>query len=91
MIGKLHCLNKGRLALTGQSKLTFGNMGLYHPRLFDHQPEEALRLGHILADAIQRGEVTGEHYQAGCWVNVGTCADLQLAEQAAAEHGVARF
>ena len=52
--------------------LTFTGIGIYHPEFFagidTHQPA---RLAPLLHQAIQQGQIAGEHYN-GQWVDVGT-------------------
>lgn len=69
-------LEKGRLRMDGAPRLNFGNIGIYHPRLFDTVPRGAKAgLGKLFREAIAQDRVTGERYD-GFWVNVGTPAQL---------------
>ena len=56
---------------TAKQRLTFSGIGVYHPRLFDGTAEEVFPLAPLLRAAIQRGEVSGEHY-SGRWLDIGT-------------------
>ncbi len=69
-------LADGLLRLDGGPRLNFGNIGVYHPRLFAGVQRGAkARLGDLFQEAIARGQVTGEYYD-GRWVNVGTPEQL---------------
>ncbi|MBV8802597.1 MAG: nucleotidyltransferase family protein [Gammaproteobacteria bacterium] len=63
----------------GEKKLTFANIGIYRPKLFEHCQPGKFRLGDVLKTAIQNNQVTGEHY-SGMWHNLGTPAQLQIVE-----------
>lgn len=58
---------------------TFANLAVYRKKFFaiDNQLSEAkfFRLNELLYPAIEKGLVTGEHYQ-GLWHNIGTHEDL---------------
>lgn len=55
--------------------LTYSGIGLYRTELFAGREPVRQALLPILAEAIGRAEVSGEHYP-GRWFNVGTPADL---------------
>ena len=57
-------------------KLTFANIGLYHPQLFSNCKKGFFPLSQILFPAVANHLVTGEYYQ-GMWYNIGTPLDLQ--------------
>ncbi|MGI4812943.1 MAG: N-acetylmuramate alpha-1-phosphate uridylyltransferase MurU [Janthinobacterium lividum] len=58
-------------------RLTFGNIGLYHTRLFRGiVPGTRLPLGPLIQQAARAGQVSGERYDGG-WDNVGTPAQLR--------------
>jgi MurNAc alpha-1-phosphate uridylyltransferase len=67
-----------------KSKLTFGNIGVYHPKLFAGCEPGHFRLTKVLLPAITRGQVTGEHYR-GIWHNVGSIDDLSIVNKRARE------
>lgn len=69
----LDAQNKVRDDLPG--KLTYGNIGVMHPRLFAEKQAGFFKLNEVLRPAIAAGRVTGEHY-TGRWFNVGTEAEL---------------
>ncbi len=57
---------------------TYGNIGVFHPALFQHEKPGIFPLRSVLFPAIEQGVVTGERY-AGQWHNIGTPADLNQA------------
>jgi N-acetyl-alpha-D-muramate 1-phosphate uridylyltransferase len=66
----------GRLALAGEPRLTFGNIGLYDMALFRDLPRGVkLRMLPLYQEWIRHGLVSCERYD-GPWANVGTPADL---------------
>jgi len=66
----------GRLALAGDQRLTYGNIGLYDTALFAELPRwTRLELLPLFRDWIGRGIASGERYD-GPWANVGTPGDL---------------
>jgi MurNAc alpha-1-phosphate uridylyltransferase len=70
-------LLENKISLQGDSNLTFGNIGIYKPELFNDYKPGHFRLGDVLKKAIANEQVTGEHYQ-GNWHNVGTPEDLKV-------------
>ncbi len=64
-------LNGNRVVDMAESRLTFSGIGIYHPRLFAGVSEEVFPLAPLLRSAMQRGEVSGEHY-SGQWLDIGT-------------------
>ena len=70
-------LERGRVTLQGE-RLTYGNISLFHPSLFeDIAPGAHLKLFPWAYRFVEAGRVTGERF-AGVWENVGT--PEQLAE-----------
>jgi len=66
------------LSNQGAPKLTFGNIGVYRPEMFHAiTPGEHMRLGTLLREYADRGQLGGELYN-GMWYNIGT--PEQLAE-----------
>lgn len=55
--------------------LTYGNIGVFAPRLFAGEAPVKKKLFPWLYRAAERGRVSGEHY-AGRWHNVGTPGEL---------------
>lgn len=74
--GDYELINK-RISLGGYPKLTFASIGVYHPDLFANCKPGYFRLTHVLNPAIEKGLVSGEHYQ-GKWHNVGAPDDLKV-------------
>lgn len=80
-------LRDGLLHEDGAPQLTFGNIGVYRPQLFEHWREvlgdapgtgatpPTFKLAPLLRHAMRRGQVSGEHY-AGRWHNLGTPQEL---------------
>ncbi|AET90027.1 Nucleotidyl transferase [Burkholderia sp. YI23] len=65
------------LALDGEPRFTFGNIGLYDTRMFrDLAPGTRRALTPYYRETIAAGRASGELY-AGRWENVGTPAQLQ--------------
>ena len=57
-------------------KLTYGNIGVFHPALFrDIVPGTWLKLFPWAYDLVEEGRVSGEHFR-GAWDNVGTLDQL---------------
>lgn len=82
----------GRVAASGEHKLTFSGIGVYRPRLFDDwrrvigdtagaaaEPPR-FQLAPLLRAAMQRDAVSGEHF-TGQWTDVGTPARLEQLDQ----------
>lgn len=64
-------LMRDRIVVNSGVRLTFGNIGVYHPNFFSNCTPGFFRLGPLLHQAAERNLITGEHFQ-GNWVNVGT-------------------
>ncbi len=64
-------LRGARLHLCGSQRLTFSGIGVYRPELVSHYPQGRYGLAPILREAIDFGQVTGEHHR-GRWSDVGT-------------------
>lgn len=76
------CLQHG-LVTDGKeeaSTLTYSGIAVIDPQLFKDCPAGAFKLAPLLRQAMQQGQVTGEHY-AGHWVDVGTLERLAEVEQ----------
>jgi N-acetyl-alpha-D-muramate 1-phosphate uridylyltransferase len=70
-------LNNGLLCLTGNRKLTFSGIGIYHPEFFAGvQSGLPTKLAPILSAAMQEEKVSGEYF-AGSWIDVGTPERLE--------------
>lgn len=74
-------LADGRLVPGDSERLTFSGIGMYRPDFFSGiEPGSKARLAPLLNAAIEKGQVTAEHYH-GRWVDVGTPERLQLLDQ----------
>lgn len=73
-------LQDGRLSETGQPCLTFSGIGVYRPELFAACEDGAFPLAPLLRQAMQNGQVSGEHYR-GQWMDIGTPERLQWLDQ----------
>jgi MurNAc alpha-1-phosphate uridylyltransferase len=70
-------LRDGVLALEGEPRYTFGNIGLYDTRMFrDLAPGTRRALTPYYRETIAAGRASGERYE-GRWENVGTPAQLR--------------
>jgi N-acetyl-alpha-D-muramate 1-phosphate uridylyltransferase len=65
----------GRIAPDAAERLTYANIGVFAPRLFERLPQQRARLFPWLYTAAHAGRVTGEHF-CGRWHNVGTPREL---------------
>ena len=70
---------------SGEDKLTFSGIGVYHPDLFKSSPDGKRALAPVLRRAMQQLQVTGEYFQ-GEWYDIGTPErlhelDLSLKDQ----------
>lgn len=66
--------------------LTYSGLAVLTPQLFAGCVEGAFKLAPLLRQAMDAGQVSGEHYQ-GHWVDVGTHERLAEVEQLLAERG----
>lgn len=62
------------------TRLTYSGIAVLHPKLFAGCQEGAFKLAPLLREAMDRGQVTGEHF-TGRWVDVGTHERLAQVEQ----------
>lgn len=81
------CLIGQRVYSDREPRLTFSGLGVYHPTLFAGCKPEPFALGPLLKQAMQAGQVSGEHYP-GMWIDVGTKERLQRAEEVLAGKGI---
>jgi MurNAc alpha-1-phosphate uridylyltransferase len=72
--GDMGCV-EGRIDPDAARRLTYANIGMFAPRLFDDLQPVRARLFPWLYEAARAGRVTGEHFR-GRWYNVGTPAEL---------------
>jgi N-acetyl-alpha-D-muramate 1-phosphate uridylyltransferase len=66
----------GKLTEADGPKYTFSGIGLYHPALFKHTAPGKSKLAPLLREAMQAGEVAGQHY-SGFWMDIGTPERLE--------------
>ncbi len=78
--GDFHLLPDQFLTLTGTPKLTFANVAICHPTLFQNHTEGWFPLVQVFHKSINERKLTGEHYQNGIWFNVGTVEELRRLE-----------
>ena len=80
------CLQEGRVMAAGAgARLTFSGIGAYTPALFaEVTPGSSCRLATLLARAMERGAVAGEHHR-GRWMDIGTPERLAQLERALSE------
>ena len=65
-------LDRGRIVLSGENKLTFSGIGIYHPKLFEGIVAGSVaKLAPLLGQAIALGKAGGQHYR-GTWADIGT-------------------
>jgi len=74
-------LHSGRVSLDGPARLTFSGIGVYVPALFSSVRRGTRSpLMAVLAPAMARGRVGGEHHR-GAWLDVGTPSRLEQLDQ----------
>lgn len=73
--GDFYLDQDGLLSMDGTPKLTFSGIGIYRPQMFERHPVSKLPLKPILVDAMQKNQVSGQHYQ-GQWSDIGTVERL---------------
>ena len=69
-------LEAGKVYDSGEPRLTFSGMAIYHPRFFDDAPSGRFGLAPLLRAKMQQGLIAGEHY-SHLWCDVGTLERLQ--------------
>ncbi|MCP3658368.1 N-acetylmuramate alpha-1-phosphate uridylyltransferase MurU [Herbaspirillum sp.] len=70
-------LSNFAVANEGQPKLTFANIGVYRPEMFDGiAPGSHAKLGPLLRQYADQGRIGGDVYR-GDWHNVGTIDQLE--------------
>lgn len=72
--GDMGCVG-GRIDPDAAQRLTYANIGVFAPHLFEGLQPVRARLFPWLYAAARAGRVTGEHFR-GRWYNVGTPAEL---------------
>jgi len=80
-------LSDGRVSGVSPALLTFSGIGVYSPALFAKvTPGARCQLAALLAPAMARGLVSGEHHR-GLWMDIGTPLRLEALERALAARG----
>ena len=69
-------LSAGQVSQTGPAMLTFSGIGVYSPKLFEGSTSGAFPLAPLLRQAMNAGQVSGEHY-TGSWFDIGTPERLE--------------
>ena len=73
-------LNKTKVCTSGNNKLTFSGIGVYHSALFDNSPSGTFALPLLLRAAMDNNLVCGQHFKS-YWCDVGTIDRLQRLEK----------
>ncbi len=73
-------LTDGMVGNIGKKRLTYGNIGIYSPRLFSQCKPGKFPLASLLFSAISDHQVSGEYFQ-GRWLNIGTAEVLTKAQK----------
>ncbi len=76
-------LDGNRVNIDPPCRLTYANIGLFHPDLFAKCKPGKFRLGDVLKEHARQGLVTGEYFK-GFWHNLGTPEQLQELKDAIA-------
>lgn len=66
----------GIVHLDSAHKLTYANIAVIHPSLFQAEKPGIFKLSSVFRKAIEKKCVTGEYY-SGVWHNIGTPQDLR--------------
>lgn len=74
------CLDEGLVTLDGQSTLTYSNLGVFHPDLFQSCEPGFFPLSKLLFPAIRNRQVTGEYFD-GSWENIGTPEQIEALDR----------
>ncbi|MDH5409410.1 MAG: nucleotidyltransferase family protein, partial [Gammaproteobacteria bacterium] len=69
-------LDGERVRPSGENCYTFSGIGVYRPEILAGQQDGAFPLAPILRSAMQRNEISGEHY-TGQWFDIGTPERLE--------------
>jgi len=77
--GDFYLSKTGVLQTTGEPKLTFSGIGLYHPHLFANLTAGKRKLAPLLLEKMTQGFITGELF-TGFWMDIGSKERLQALE-----------
>lgn len=77
-------LQAGKVSLQARPYLTYANIGVYSPALFEGCRPGHFKLNTLLFPAIEKGFVSGEYFH-GTWCNIGTPEQLSHANLRAQE------
>jgi len=69
-------LKSGLVNAVGDNKVTYSGIAIFHPELFAGYEVQRLALKPLLLDAIEKQQLSGEHY-LGQWSDIGTVERLQ--------------
>ncbi|NOQ82024.1 MAG: NTP transferase domain-containing protein [Methylophaga sp.] len=69
-------LKSGLVSVDEGDKLTFSGVSIYHPAFFSGLDVQRLALKPLLLSAIEKQQLSGEHY-LGQWSDIGTVERLQ--------------
>ena len=73
-------VESGRI-VRGRERLTYGNIGAFHPGIFGGVPRgSALRMFPWAYGFVDEGRVSGEHFR-GAWDNIGTPEQLSALDR----------
>lgn len=74
------CLAGSKISMSGENKLTFAGIGVYHPKLFNGCSKQKFPLLDILRPMIDKQLICGQELKS-YWCDVGTIDRLQSLEQ----------
>jgi len=77
--GDFYLSKSSVLQTTGEPKLTFSGIGLYHPHLFANLTAGKRKLAPLLLEKMAQGFITGELF-TGFWMDIGSKERLQALE-----------
>ncbi len=75
--GDFSLQTNGQLQLSGENKLTFSGIGVYHPDLFANFTAKTGKLAPLLREKMSEGLISGEKFD-GFWMDIGTVERLQV-------------
>jgi len=79
--GDFSLTERGLLQAKGDKRLTYAGIGLFRSEMFaDLDPDVAMPLRPLLEQAINTGQLSGEHYP-GSWMDIGSPQRLAAARQ----------